>query len=139
MQQIKIKKTHPEAVIPLYATKGAAAMDLTAVNFEFIDSEHVKYSFGLAFEIPKDKVGLIFPRSSCYKQRQLLSNCVGVIDSDYRGEISAVMIGTSETSYKAFERVAQIMFVDCPKVQLIEVEELSETERNTGGYGSTGK
>lgn len=93
----------------------------------------------LAFEIPKGKVGLIFPRSSCYKQRQLLSNCVGVIDSDYRGEVSAVMIGTTDMSYQAGDRVAQIMFIDAPQVELIEVEELSETKRGSGGYGSTGK
>jgi dUTP pyrophosphatase len=139
MNKIKIKKLHKSAVIPFYATEGAGAMDLTAVNVEFIDSEHVKYSFGLAFEIPKNKVGLIFPRSSCYKQRQILSNCVGVIDSDYRGEVSAVMIGTSEKSYKSFERVAQIMFIDAPKFEVIEVEKLSQTERGEGSYGSTGK
>ena len=139
MKTIRFKKTHPNAVIPFYATEGAAAMDLTAVSSELIDHQHVKYNFGLAFEIPKGKVGLIFPRSSCYKQRQLLSNCVGVIDSDYRGEVSAVMIGTSDSSYLIGERVAQIMFIDAPQYQLEVVEELSETERGEGGYGSTGK
>jgi dUTP pyrophosphatase len=136
---IKIKKLDPNAVMPFYATAGANAMDLTAIKVEKIDLEHYKYSFGLAFEIPKDKVGLIFPRSSCYKKRQIMSNCVGVIDSDYRGEVSAVFIGTSEQSYKVGERVAQIMFIDAPQVELIEVDELSETSRGNGGYGSTGK
>lgn len=136
---IRFKKTNPKAVIPFYATDGANAMDLTAVAIEHLDSEHIKYNFGLAFEIPKGKVGLIFPRSSCFKQRQIMSNCVGVIDSDYRGEISAVMIGTTETSYKVGERVAQIMFIDAPQVELIEVDELSNTNRGNGGYGSTGK
>ena len=136
---IKFKKTNSKAVTPFYATDGANAMDLTAVSIEHLDSEHIKYNFGLAFEIPKGKVGLIFPRSSCFKQRQIMSNCVGVIDSDYRGEISAVMIGTTETSYKTNERVAQIMFVDAPQVELIEVDELNTTERGSGSYGSTGK
>ena len=136
---IKFKKTNPKAVTPFYATEGANAMDLTAVSIEHLDSEHIKYNFGLAFEIPKGKVGLIFPRSSCFKQRQIMSNCVGVIDSDYRGEISAVMIGTTETSYKVNERVAQIMFIDATQVELIEVDELNTTERGSGGYGSTGK
>lgn len=137
--KIKIKKLHPNAVTPFYATEGSAAMDLTAVSSEYIDTEHIKYNFGLAFQIPKGKVGLIFPRSSCYKQKQLLSNCVGVIDSDYRGEISAVMIGTSKSSYTTGERVAQIMFIDAPQIEFIETDELSTSERGEGGYGSTGK
>lgn len=137
--KIKIKKLHPNAVTPFYATEGSAAMDLTAVSSEYIDTEHIKYNFGLAFQIPKGKAGLIFPRSSCYKQKQLLSNCVGVIDSDYRGEISAVMIGTSKRSYTTGERVAQIMFIDAPQIEFIETDELSTSERGEGGYGSTGK
>lgn len=137
--QIKIKKLHPKAVIPFYATDGSGAMDLTAIKAEKIDYQHYRYFFGLAFEIPKNKVGLIFPRSSCYKQRQIMSNCVGVIDSDYRGEVSVIMIGTSESSYIKGDRVAQIMFIDAPQVEWIEVEELSKTERGVGGYGSTGK
>jgi len=139
MQTIKFKKLNTNAVTPFYATEGSNAMDLTAINHELIDSEHIKYSFGIAFEIPKGKVGLIFPRSSCYKQRQILSNCVGIIDSDYRGEISAVMIGTTNTSYKTGERIAQIMFIDAPQIKLIEVNELSNTSRGNNGYGSTGK
>ena len=137
--KIKIKKLHPNAVTPFYATEGSAAMDLTAVSSEYIDTEHIKYNFGLAFQIPKGKAGLIFPRSSCYKQKQLLSNCVGVIDSDYRGEISAVMIGTYKSSYTTGERVAQIMFIDAPQIEFVETDELSTSERGEGGYGSTGK
>lgn len=137
--KIKIKKLHPNAVTPFYVTEGSAAMDLTAVSSEYIDTEHIKYNFGLAFQIPKGKAGLIFPRSSCYKQKQLLSNCVGVIDSDYRGEISAVMIGTSKSSYTTGERVAQIMFIDAPQIEFVETDELSTSERGEGGYGSTGK
>ena len=137
--KLKIKKLHPNAVTPFYATEGSAAMDLTAVSSEYIDTEHIKYNFGLAFQIPKGKAGLIFPRSSCYKQKQLLSNCVGVIDSDYRGEISAVMIGTSKSSYTTGERVAQIMFIDAPQIEFVETDELSTSERGEGGYGSTGK
>ncbi len=136
---IKIKKLHQNAVLPFYATAGANAMDLTAISKEQIDNEHVKFGFGLAFEIPVGKVGLVFPRSSCYKQRQLLSNSVGVIDSDYRGEVSAVFIGTASNGYEVGDRVAQIMFIDAPQVELIEVDELSSTERGSGGYGSTGK
>jgi dUTP pyrophosphatase len=136
---MKFKKTHKNAVTPFYATKGSAAMDLTAIEVEMIDKNYVKYNFGLAFEIPQNKVGLIFPRSSCYKQRQLLSNCVGVIDSDYRGSISAVMKGTGNKAYIENERVAQILFIDSKQEELEEVKELSQTNRGENGYGSTGK
>ena len=137
--QLKIKKLHQNAVIPKYAKEGDAGIDLTAVSCEFLDSEHIKYNFGLAIEIPKGYVGFVFPRSSCYKQRQILSNCVGVIDSGYRGEISAVMIGTSKERYKILDRVAQIVILPYPEIDFVEVDELSETERGTNGYGSTGK
>ena len=137
--QLKIKKLHPNSVIPTYAKDGDAGLDLTAVSWEFLDSEHIKYNFGLAIEIPKGYVGFVFPRSSCYKQRQILSNCVGVIDSGYRGEISAVMVGTSKERYKILDRVAQIVIMPYPEIAFVEVDELSETERGTNGYGSTGK
>lgn len=137
--KVKIKKTHPDAVIPSYAKEGDAGLDLTAVSKEQIDNEHIKYGFGIAMEIPKGHVGLIFPRSSCYKRRQLLSNAVAVIDSGYRGEISAVMIGTTEKSYDVGDRIAQIIILPYPQIEFEEVEELSDSERGTGGYGSTGK
>lgn len=136
---IKIKKTHKDAVLPRYAKPGDAGMDLTAISKERIDLEHVKYGFGLAMEIPEGHVGFIFPRSSCYKQKQLLSNAVAVIDSGYRGEISAVMIGTAEGGYEVKDRVAQIIIMPYPQVEFEEVSELSETERGEGGFGSTGK
>lgn len=137
--QLKIKKLHPKAVIPKYAKDGDAGLDLTAVRAEQIDTEHIKYIFGIAIEIPKGYVGFIFPRSSCYKQRQILSNCVGVIDSGYRGEISAVMIGTSKERYKILDRVAQIVILPYPEIDFVEVDELSDTKRGINGYGSTGK
>jgi len=137
--KIKIKKLHPEAVIPAYAKDGDAGMDLTAVSMEYLDNEHVKYNFGIAIEIPKGFVGLVFPRSSCFRQRQILSNAVGIIDSGYRGEISAVMIGTAVGGYGKGDRVAQILILPYPEVQFELTEELSETERGSGGYGSSGK
>lgn len=137
--QLKIKKLHPNAVIPKYAKDGDAGLDLTAVSWEFLDSEHIKYNFGVAIEIPKGYVCFVFPRSSCYKQKQILSNCVGVIDSGYRGEISAVMVGTSKERYKILDRVAQIVILPYPEIEFVEVDELSETKRGTNGYGSTGK
>lgn len=137
--KIKIKKLVPEAVIPSYAKDGDAGMDLTATSAQYLDNEHVKYGFGIAIEIPKGFVGLVFPRSSCFKQRQILSNAVGVIDSGYRGEISAVMIGTAIGGYKTGDRVAQILILPYPEVEFELSEELTKTERGSTGYGSSGK
>lgn len=135
---IKIKKTNKNAVIPTYAKSGDAGLDLTATSKEVLDQEHIKYGFGLALEIPIGYVGLIFPRSSCYKQRQLLSNAVGVVDSGFRGEISAVFIGASENSYEVGDRVAQLIIMPYPKINFIPVQKLSKTIRGDKGYGSTG-
>jgi dUTP pyrophosphatase len=137
--KIKIKRLHEDAVIPSYLRNGDAGMDLTAVSCEEVNFDHIKYNFGLAFEIPEGFVGFIFPRSSCYKQWQMLSNCVGVVDSGYRGEVSAVMIGTTDKSYKVGDRVAQLIVMPIPYVDFEEVDNLSDTERGAGGYGSTGK
>ncbi len=136
--KVKIKKLTESAVIPKYSKPGDAGMDLTITSIDHIDTEHVKYGFGLAFEIPAGYVGYIFPRSSCYKQRQILSNAVGVLDSGYRGEVGAVFIGTSIERYKVGDRAAQLIIMPVPTIEFEEVEELSQTERGTGGYGSTG-
>jgi len=136
--KVKIKKLHPDAVIPSYAKDGDAGMDLTSVDIEVLDNEHVKYYTGLAIEIPKGYAGFLFPRSSCYKRKQILSNCVGVIDSGYRGEISLVMIGTSKYSYNIGERIGQLIIMPYPQIEFEQVKRLSKTERGAGGYGSTG-
>jgi dUTP pyrophosphatase len=136
---IKIKKLVENAVIPSYSKLGDAGMDLTITSKELLDSEHIKYGFGIAIEIPVGYVGLVFARSSIYKQRQILSNSVGVIDSGYRGEISAIMIGTTEECYKIGDRAAQIIIIPYPSINFIPVRELSNSVRGTDGYGSTGK
>ena len=137
--KVKIKKLYKNSIIPKYAHNGDAGMDLTAISYEYLDNEHIKYNFGIAIEIPIGYVGLIFPRSSCYKQRQIMSNSVGVIDSNYRGEISAVMIGTSFHSYKEGERIAQLIIIPYPQIEFELVTELSESNRGANGYVSTGK
>lgn len=86
--KVKIKKLHPDAVIPAYAKPGDAGMDLTAVSMKIDEYGNICYGTGLAFEIPEGYVGLIFPRSSNCKKGVILTNCVGVIDSGYRGEVS---------------------------------------------------
>ena len=136
----KKKKLSENAVIPKYAMHGDAGMDLTVTDIEIVDHFHVKYKFGIAIEIPLGYVGLVFPRSSIYKQGQILTNSVGVIDSGYRGEICAVMMGNnSDLSYKVGDRAAQIMIIPYPQIEFEESNYLSESERGSGGYGSTGK
>ena len=142
MLQVKIKKLNEKAVIPCYAKDGDAGMDLVAIDKEDISIYQVKYFTGISIEIPYGYVGLIFQRSCVYKHGFFLSNSVGVIDSGYRGEIMVIFnkkIGLDLRNYKVGDRVAQIMIVLYPQVMFVESEELSETERGSGGFGSTGK
>ena len=136
--KIKMKKLHPDAVIPCYARDGDAGMDLTAVDVA-ADEHTITYKTGIALEIPRWHVGLLFPRSSVYKTGQTLTNCVGVIDSGYRGEIMMkYTLSPYQKEYEIGDRVGQLLIVPYPKVEFEEVDELSETTRGAGGYGSTG-
>ena len=139
---VKVKKLHPNAVIPSYSKVGDAGMDLTITSEIENTTFSVSYGFGIAMEIPKGYVGLVFPRSSVRNQDLILSNCVGVIDSGYRGEIQATFKktnGLDSHKYNTGERGAQIIILPYPTVYMTEVPELSDTERGTGGFGSTGK
>ena len=139
---VKVKKLDPNAVIPSYSKLGDAGMDLTITREIENTSFSVSYGFGIAMEIPKGFVGLVFPRSSVRNQDLILSNCVGVIDSGYRGELQATFKktnGLDSIKYKVGERGAQIMILPYPTIYMTEVPELSDTERGTGGFGSTGK
>jgi dUTP pyrophosphatase len=153
--EVKIKKLNPNAVIPSYAKSGDAGMDLVATTIISDTPEQITYGMGIALEIPEGFVGLIFPRSSVRKTGLDLSNSVGVIDSGYRGELQATfnkVFGgdrfydetkntedTSNNFYKVGDRIAQIMIIPYPPIEFIESEELSNTERGEGGFGSTGK
>jgi dUTP pyrophosphatase len=139
---VKVKKLDPNAVVPSYSKVGDAGMDLTITNIKENTSFSVTYGFGIAMEIPKGHVGLVFPRSSVRNQDLILSNCVGVIDSGYRGELQATFKktqGLDSISYNVGERGAQIIILPYPTIYMTEVPELSNTERGTGGFGSTGK
>ena len=140
--QVKIKKLKPNAVIPTYAKPGDGGMDLVATSITSNTTFDITYGMGVALEIPEGYVGLIFPRSSIRKYDLILSNCVGVCDSGYRGELQATFKktnGLDSLSYKVGDRIAQIMIVPYPQIHFEEVEELSNTERGEGGFGSTGK
>ena len=142
MLQVAIKKLHPNAVIPKYAKPGDAGLDLTATSIISNTSFEVTYGTGLALEIPTDYVGLIFPRSSVRNYELILSNCVGVIDSGYRGEIQFTFNktnGLDSWKYKVGDRIGQLLIMPYPQVTLIEEQDLSETERGENGFGSSGK
>lgn len=148
---VKIKKLHKNAVMPSYAKPGDAGMDLTAVSKSYDDAGNVVYGTGLAFEIPEGYVGMVFPRSSCTKKSILLGNAVGIIDSGYRGEVTLKfkpsLTMSSKVNYRSGlpddydvgERVGQIIIMPYPQIEFEEADELSETERGTGGYGSSGR
>jgi dUTP pyrophosphatase len=139
---VKVKKLDQNAVIPSYSKVGDAGMDLTITKEIENTSFSVSYGFGIAMEIPKGYVGLVFPRSSVRNQDLILSNCVGVIDSGYRGELQATFKktqGLDSVKYKVGERGAQIIILPYPTIYMTEVPELSDTERGSGGFGSTGK
>lgn len=138
---VKVKKLNDNAVIPKYSKIGDAGMDLTVTSIIDNMTAQVTYGFGIAMEIPKGYVGLIFPRSSVRNYELTLSNSVGVIDSGYRGEIQATFNktnGLDSLKYKVGDRAAQILILPYPEVFMTEVLELSNSERNIGGFGSTG-
>lgn len=146
--QLKIKKLHQDAVVPKYATAGAACFDLhaccpgtTPLLMRNPGCVAATFDTGLSFEIPPEWVMLIFSRSGHgFKSETRLANCVGVIDSDYRGQVFVRLTvdDGGELSVAHGDRIAQAMLVPIPRVALIEASELSDTERGAGGFGSTG-
>lgn len=155
---LRFKKLHPEATLPQYAKFGDAGLDLTAVSKEYnYDFGFWEFGTGLAVEIPHGYVGLVFPRSSISKTPYSLINSVGVIDSGFRGEIKfrfsddsnnlyPSKFGTIRKSslkdvkpYEVGDRIGQLVILKLPSFQPKFVEELSDTERGVGGFGSTGQ
>lgn len=140
--RVKIKRLDRDAVIPKYAKIGDAGLDLVATNIKENTTFQITYGLGIALEIPEGFVGLVFPRSSIRNTELTLSNSVGVVDSGYRGELQATFKktnGLDSISYNIGDRVCQILIIPYPQIEFTEVEELSNTERGEGGFGSTGK
>lgn len=141
--KVKVKRLYDSAILPTYATDGSGCFDIyTMLNGDTDYNEPHTYSTGLAFEVPEDHVMLIFSRSGHgFKNDVRLSNCVGVIDSDYRGELKVKLtcdkIGWG-LEVNAGDRIAQGMIIPVAKVSFEEVSELSDTERGTKGFGSSG-
>jgi dUTP pyrophosphatase len=140
---VKIKKLHKDAVTPSYSKDGDAGMDLTCVDIEY-QQDYVSYKIGLSFEIPKGYVGLLFPRSSNSKKDYLLCNSVGVLDSGYRGEVEfrykPILNNKTENlnGYSIGDRVGQIIILPYPKINFLLSDELSDSERGVGAFGSSG-
>jgi len=143
---VKVQKLVQEARLPEYATDGSGCFDIFAVMKEtqsiYADMP-VAISTGLAFEIPEGYVMLIYSRSGHgFKNSVRLANCVGVIDSDYRGELKVKLAKDSEYTLSLNithgDRIAQGMIVPIPKVEFFETAMLSDTDRGIGGFGSTG-
>lgn len=145
---IKFKRLRENAILPTYATDGAGAVDLYACfddpgEAAINSTEHASVTLqtGWAVEVPEGHVMLILSRSGHgFKDNTRLANCVGLIDSDYRGEVAVKL--TRDDGGMLFvrhgTRIAQAIVIPVPRVNLVEVEELSETKRGAGGFGSTG-
>ena len=144
--KVNFKKLNENAIVPTYGSEFAAGADLYAcTNGEtvtFAPSETKLIKTGIAMEIPEGYAGLIYARSGIANKRGLApSNKVGVVDSDYRGEIMVSLHNHSneEQSITDGERIAQMVIAPFLKVEYTEVEELTDTARGEGGFGSTGK
>ncbi len=145
MVKVNIKKLNEKAVMPTYGSKFAAGADLYACNEEKITinpHETVLIKTGIAMEVPVGYAGLIYARSGIASKRGLApANKVGVVDSDYRGEVMVALHNHSESKeeIEPYERIAQLVVAPFLKVDFECVDELSDTIRGAGGFGSTGK
>ena len=144
--ELKIKKLHPKAILPTYGSAGAAGADLYALPegdpITINPGETVMIHTGLSMAIPEGYVGLNFARSGLASKRGLApANKVGVIDSDYRGEIRVVLHnhGATDQVVAPGERIAQLVIVPYLTAEFEECTSLSGTERGAGGFGSTGR
>ena len=142
--QLKVKKLLPEAKLPAYGSEFSAGADLYALSenpIRIAPQETAIVHTGLAVEIPEGYVGLVFARSGLATKKGLApANKVGVIDSDYRGELRVALYNHTKyvQTVEPFERVAQFVIMPYVAAQFEEAEELSDTVRGEGGFGSTG-
>jgi len=144
MTQIPIKRLHPKATWPMYMSEGAAAMDVCACIDEPIvlpPGGRALIPTGLAIAAPQGAVALLFARSGlAMKHGVCLANSVGVIDSDYRGEIGVALINLGADAFCVTHgmRIAQLAFFSVLQAELRACDDLDETARSGGGFGSTG-
>ncbi len=145
MGVIRVKKLRDQAILPTYGSAEAAGADLYACLSETVVIEPGETAWiptGLSLEVPKGCAGLVYARSSLGAKRGLApANKVGVIDSDYRGEVQVVLLNHSRQTQTVShgERIAQFVITPVLTPTYVEAEELSDTDRGAGGFGSTGK
>jgi len=145
--EVKIKLLHPAAKVPTYATAGAACFDIYAIQHSvLVPGSAVTLDTGLSFEVPEGHVMRVFSRSGMgFKDDVRLSNCVGVIDCDYRGELRVKLRHDGSVYYQEpivinpGDRIAQAEVTPIERALFLVSEELSETARGAGGFGSSGK
>jgi dUTP pyrophosphatase len=138
---IRFKKLHPNAVTPAYSRDGDAAVDLVATSAERDINGNYVYGTGIAVEIPRGCYGQLLSRSSVAKYDLILSNGVGTLDSNFRGEIvfkfKKTQVVTLET-YNVGDRIGQLIVLPLPEMSFVEVETLTDTNRGNGAFGSSG-
>lgn len=142
MEQMKVKLVNEYAQLPTRGSKDAAGLDLYCpFHIKVPADSQKKIPLGIAVEIPQGYMGLLAPRSSMSKTPLRCANSVGIIDADYRGELSIAYENISCSDYTIFrgDRIAQLIIVPIAIVDVEEAQTLRETERGAGGYGSTGK
>jgi dUTP pyrophosphatase len=141
--KVKFKKLIPQAKVPERANPTDAGFDLSATSITYPSGSSgvfIEACTGISLEIPKGYVGLVFPRSSISNTKHFLRNSVGVIDSGYRGEIKLrFSVDDTNTCYQMGDKIGQIVFIKLPQIEMIESQDLSDSDRGTGGFGSTGK
>lgn len=140
--EVKFKKLHQEAQLPIYATEEAAGMDVRSVaDMAIGKGQYAMIPTGLSVEIPKGWELQVRPRSGlAAKNGVTVLNSPGTVDSDYRGEIKVLLINHGEYTFsvKSGDRIAQLVLAKAPQASIVEVKEIAVTERNSGGFGSTG-
>jgi dUTP pyrophosphatase len=143
---VKVKKVKQDAIIPVYQTKGAAGFDLHAYltpgkSLRLEPGEHAAVGTGLAFQIPEGYELQVRPRSGlAMKYGITVTNSPGTVDADFRGEVKVLVINLGKEGFaiEHGQRIAQAVLNEVPKAELIEVNELEETERGNNGFGHTG-
>lgn len=141
MLELKVKLLTDTAKLPIYATENSAGMDLFSDEETEIQPFEIKaVRTGISIEIPQGYEGQVRPRSGLALKGITVANAPGTIDSDYRGEVKVILINLSKETFKVEKgmRIAQLIISKYEKVQIREVDKLSETKRGEGGFGSTG-
>jgi dUTP pyrophosphatase len=142
--ELKVRRLRPEAVVPTRAYAGDAGLDLSACDaVELGPGERAVVGTGLAVAIPEGHAGFVQPRSGLAARHGLsIVNTPGLVDSGYRGEVTVVLVNTDPRETFVVEpgmRIAQLVILPVPEVELVEAHELPPSERGEGGYGSSGR